>query len=331
MKAVVHEGQAGINGLSYREMEEPKVGETEVKVKLKAAGLNRRDIMVLTRHKEDQPPLIVGSDGAGVIEEVGSGVSNFNVGDEVIINPSLGWKEKSAVPPKGFEIVGLPDHGTFAQKIVLPVDNVEEKPAHLSWEEASVLSLAAITAYRVLFTRGNVTAGDTVMIPGIGSGVATFLLLFAKKVGARVIVTSRSEEKQKKALELGADIAIDTYSDWNKELKDEKVSLLIESIGRATFNKSINIIERGGTIVTFGATTEDEVNIDMRQFFYGQYNLLGSTMGSREEMHEMLAFIEKHEIKPIVDKTFLPEDFEEAFHYLKESQNFGKITFSFTS
>ncbi|WP_421378569.1 zinc-binding dehydrogenase [Bacillus salacetis] len=327
MKAILHEGKQGMEGLSLRDFQEPEISRGLVKIKLKTAGLNRRDLIVLTRHKEDQPPLIVGSDGAGTIEEIGEGVTNIAAGDEVIINPGLGWNQNSDAPPAGFEIVGLPDNGTFAEYITLPAENVEKKPDHLNWEEAGVLSLAALTAYRVLFTRAKVKEGDTVLIPGIGSGVGTFLLKFAKAAGAKVIVTSRSEEKQEKARELGADISISTNSDWNEELKGETVDVVIESIGRATFDKSLKIVRKGGTVATFGATTEDVIEIDIRHFFYGQLNLLGSTMGSAEEFREMLQFIQKHGIKPVVDSVYNLNEYEAAFNRLKQSENLGKIAF----
>ncbi|WP_456274528.1 zinc-binding dehydrogenase [Bacillus sp. AK031] len=327
MKALIHEGKQGMKGLSLREFPEPEVNKGNVKLKLKTAGLNRRDLMVLTRHKEDQPPLIIGSDGAGIVVETGSGVKDISIGDEVIINPGLGWKNNSDAPPSGFEIVGLPDHGTFAEYITLPAENIAGKPKHLNWEEAGVLSLAALTAYRVLFTRAKLKEGDTVLVPGIGSGVGTFLLKFAKAAGARVIVTSRSNEKLEKAKALGADVTLLTNSDWTEELKDEKVDIVIESIGRATFEKSLQAVRKGGTIVTFGATTEDEVEIDIRQFFYGQYNLLGSTMGSGEELADMLQFITDHDIHPVVDTVYSIEDYEGAFLRLKNSENLGKIAF----
>lgn len=328
MKAILHQGKQGLEGLHYGEIEEPSVTKGEVKVQLKSVGMNRRDLAVTSRHKEDQPALVLGSDGAGVITEVGDNVTRFRVGDEVVINPGIGWKEKSDAPPKGYEIVGLPDHGTFSEFYVVSEDYVEKKPEHLSWEEAGVLPLAALTAYRVLFTRGKITKDDTVMLPGIGSGVLTYGLKFAKAIGARVIVTSRSQEKQKQALELGADVAIDTHSEWNEELKDETVDVLVESIGQATFEKSLSIIRRGGTIVTFGATTEDEVKIDIRKFFYGQFNLLGSTMGSHEEFQEMLQFVNTHHIKPELDKVFKLSEYDQAFAYLRDTKNFGKIGFT---
>ncbi|BCJ86695.1 zinc-binding dehydrogenase [Effusibacillus dendaii] len=327
MKALVHTEKTGFDGLSYREMPDilPKAGE--VRVKLKTAGLNHRDLFVLNRHKPTDPPLIIGSDGAGVIDAVGEGVQNVQVGDEVVINPGIGWKEKSDAPPEGFEILGLPDHGTFAEQVVVPADNVVQKPQYLDWEEAGVFSLAALTAYRALFTRGRLRAGMTVLIPGIGSGVATFLLQFAKAAKATVYVTSRSQEKCKRALELGADKAIDSNEDWNQALGGEKVDLVIESIGAATFNKSLDQLRPGGTVVTFGASAGDDIQINIRKFFYGQYNLLGSTMGSAEEYKEMLQFMEAHQIKPVLDQMYPLNQFKQAFNRMEEAAQFGKVGF----
>lgn len=328
MRAIVHEGTAGLNGVAYREMKKavPKAGE--VRIKLKAAGLNHRDLFVLHRHKETDPPLVIGSDGAGIVEAIGEGVDSLKVGDEVIINPGVGWQKNTSAPPEGFEIIGLPFHGTFAESIVVPAENALPKPAHLSWEEAGVLSLAALTAYRALFTRGKLTSGMTVLIPGIGSGVATFLLQFAKAAGATVYVTSRSEEKRQKAMELGADKAIDSESDWSEAMENEKVDLVIESVGAATFNKSLGQLKIGGTIVTFGASAGDEVTINLRTFFYGQFNMYGSTMGSGEELLEMLEFIKKHSIRPVMDKVYTMDQFSEAFTRMENAEQLGKIAFT---
>lgn len=327
MKAIVHEGKTGFDGLSYRDIDEQKPRSGEVRVKLKTAGLNHRDLFVLNRHKETDPPLIIGSDGAGVIDAVGEGVVNVQIGDEVIINPGIGWKEKSDAPPKGFEIVGLPFHGTFAQQIIVPAENVVTKPQYLNWEEAGVLSLAALTAYRALFTRGKISKDMKVLIPGIGSGVATFLLQFAKACGAYVYVTSRIPEKCQKALELGADKAIDSNGDWDQLLEGEKMDLVIECVGAATFNKSLKQLRPGGTIVTFGSSTGDNVQINIREIFYGQFNLLGSTMGSAQEYREMLDFIQTHKIRPVVDHMYPLNQFDQAFNRLETAAQLGKIGF----
>ncbi len=321
VKAFIHEaGQ-----LKISEMEEPIATKGEVVVAIRAAGLNRRDLYIPARRGNATEALIIGSDGSGVIESVGEDVTAFNVGDEVIINPALRWYDNSDAPPEGFDILGMPDHGTFAEKIAISAEQVERKPAHLTWEEAAVLSLAGVTGYRALFTKGGLQAGDTVFIPGAGSGVATYLIAFAKNSGARVIVTSRNEDKRKQALALGADVALDTASDWQQELAGETIDLVIESVGRATFNRSLGVLKKGGRIVVFGATAGDTVDMDLRAFFYGQYQLFGSTMGSREELRDMLTHIEKYGTRPVVDTVFALNDALAAFDYIEDSKQFGKV------
>ncbi|MEC5425146.1 zinc-binding dehydrogenase [Virgibacillus sp. C22-A2] len=321
MKAFIHE----YGELKIKEIEVPVAESGEVVVSLKAAGLNRRDLNIPNRRGAEAEALALGSDGAGIIESVGEGVTEFSVGDEVIINPALRWYETSDAPPKGFDILGMPDHGTFAEKIAISADQVETKPAHLSWEEAGVLALSALTGYRALFTKGQVKKGDTVFIPGAGSGVATYLISFAKNVGAKVIVTSRSKEKQKQAKELGADIVLDTASDWPKELEKETIDLVVDSVGRATFNRSLKVLKKGGRMVIFGATTEDTIDFNLREFFYGQYQLIGTTMGSRQELRAMLDHITNFNMHPVVDKTYLLGNIQEAFNYLEGNKQFGKL------
>ena len=325
MKAVIHKGN-GKEGLSYADFQErsPKAGE--VLVKLKTAGLNHRDLFVLERHKPNEPALVIGSDGAGIIEAAGEGVKGLSAGQEVIINPSLGWEKNSDAPPAGHEIVGLPGHGTFAEYIIIPAENAEPKPEYLTWEEAGVFGLAGLTAYRALFTRGNAKPGMKVLIPGIGGGVALFLLKFAKAIGASVYVASRSEEKRQAALELGADKAIDSDGDWIEEL-GVKVDLVIESVGAATFEKSLKQLRKGGTIVTFGSSTGDVIQLNLRDFFYGQYNMLGSTLGSSEEFREMIGFAKKHKITPVIDGFHPLSGYKDAFSRLEHARQLGKIGF----
>ncbi len=311
--------------LKLKEMPEPEPAANEIVVKLKTAGLNRRDTYIPKRRGSNKEALILGSDGAGIVEKTGEAVTRFQPGDEVIINPSLNWYDNCDAPPEGFDILGMPDHGTFAEKIVIHEEQLEKKPEYLSWEEAGVLALAALTGYRALVTKGQVQAGETVFIPGAGSGVNTFIIQFAKQLGARVIVTSRSEEKRNKSKEIGADLAIPTDSDWKKELEKETVDLVIDSVGAATFNRSLDVLKKGGRIVIYGATAGDVVDFDLRKFFYGQFKLFGSTMGSREELRELLTFMEKHKIRPILDRAFPLDDADEAFEHLQVNHQFGKI------
>ncbi|WP_373895851.1 zinc-binding dehydrogenase [Virgibacillus sp. CBA3643] len=321
MKAFVHE----YGELKLKDIQDPVAGKGEVVVALRMAGLNRRDVGIPNRRSNVEDALVLGSDGAGVIASVGDDVTRVKAGDEVIVNPALRWEDNSDAPPKGFDILGMPDDGTFAEKIVLSAEQVEKKPEHLTWEEAGVLALGALTGYRALFTKGQVKEGDTVFIPGAGSGVATYLIQFAKNVGAKVIVTSRNTEKQRQAKELGADIVLDTASDWSKELESETVDLVIDSVGQATFNRSLEVLKKGGRIVIFGATTDDTVNFNLRKFFYGQYQLFGSTMGSSQELVAMLEHIENFKTHPVLDRTFSLDEAEKAFDYLKEGKQFGKV------
>ncbi|KRE03581.1 alcohol dehydrogenase [Bacillus sp. Root239] len=327
MKALIHAEKLGLEGLSIRDIDSPNPAAGEVRVKLKTVGTNHRDLFVTNRHQPTEGTLVLGSDGAGIVDEVGKGIVNIKLGDEVIINPGLGWKENTPAPPDNFEVLGHPSNGTFAEHVVVPAENVVLKPIHLSWEEAGVLSLAALTAYRALFTRGQVKSGMKVFIPGIGSGVATLLLQFAKAVGATIYVSSRSKEKRQKALELGADKAIDSNGDWEEALEGEKMDLVIECVGAATFNKSLAQLKKGGTIVTFGASAGDVVQFDLRPFFYGQYNLLGSTMGSGKEYKEMIEFITTNNIKPVIDRMYTLDHYEEAFMRLENGEQLGKIGF----
>lgn len=325
MKAVVHQGESGLAGVRVVDLQDSEPGAGQVKVQLKTAGLNHRDLFVPVRRSPEDPSVILGSDGAGIAVSVGEGVRGIEVGQEVVINPGLRWEKKSPAPPQDFEILGHPDNGTFAEAIIISEGNVEPKPNYLSWEEAGVLPLGSLTAYRALFTRGKIRSGQTIFIPGAGSGVATSLLQMAKAVGARVIVSSRSEEKLKHALKLGADLTINNDDDWPKELNDEEIDLVIDSVGAATWHRSLEMLKPGGTMVVFGASAGDEITLNLREFFYGQYNLLGSTMGSAEEFREMLGFIEEHEIKPVIDEVFPLSQVVQAFNKLEAGKQFGNI------
>ncbi|RYL88929.1 NAD(P)-dependent alcohol dehydrogenase [Sporolactobacillus sp. THM7-4] len=327
MKAFVHEGHKDFEGLSYRsDFPEPNVGAGDVKVAIKSAGLNHRDLFIVQkRHGAEDPALVIGSDGTGVVVETGENVTGTHVGDEVVIIPSLRWEKKSPAPPESFDILGFPDNGTLAEQIVVSEKQIAPKPDYLTWEEAGVLPLSALTGYRALFTRGGLKSGDRVFIPGIGSGVATYMLQMAKAAGATVIVSSRSREKLDKAKALGADILLDNGQDWSKALNGEKVDLVIESVGAATFHRSLELLKAGGTIVSFGASAGDEFPLNIREFFYNQWSLHGSTMGSIEEFHEMLDLFSKSQIHPVIDSTYNLKDAEKALERLKNGSQFGKI------
>ena len=315
--------EKGVLHISTKELK--PLGEMDVLIELNYAGLNRRDLYMKDRIGKTEDKYILGSDGMGTIAEKGNKVINYQVGEEVIINPALNWEKNTPAPPTEFDVLGVPTDGTFSHYIVVSQQQIMKKPSYLSNKEAAVIGLSGLTGFRALFTQGQLKSGQTVFIPGAGSGVATYLIQFAKAVGATVITSSRSKTKREHALKIGADLAIDTYADWKEELKKHSVDLVIESVGEATFNRSLSILKKGGTIVVFGSTTNDLVKLNLRDFFYGQYKLIGSTMGSKEEFIQMLNFCQEHKIHPVIDSEFDLETIHDAFEHLEKNNQFGKI------
>jgi len=326
MRAIVHAGSGGLKGLKYTDSmnNQKQPGTGEVKVRVEAAGLNHRDLFIMAGRTESDNPLILGSDGAGRIEAIGEGVTNHRIGDHIIINPCIGWEFTDDVPQVP-AIVGGPSDGTFAESIIIPAQNAVRKPSYLSWEEAGVLPLSALTAYRALFTRGRLQQGEHVLIPGIGGGVATYAMMMAIAAGARVSVTSRSETKRQAALAHGAHQAFDSQSDWKKSMNRDSVNLILDSIGPATFPHYFDVIKPNGRIVTFGASSGDRMEIPMRAIFFPQITIIGTSMGSSEEFAAMLQFMEKHSLRPILDKVYHLQDTAQAFHSMQQGEQFGNI------
>ncbi|WP_340031975.1 zinc-binding dehydrogenase [Paenibacillus sp. FSL K6-1122] len=324
MKAIVHSAQSGLAGLQYTESisRAPEAGE--VQIQLKSAGINHRDLFIMAGRGPQDIPLVPGSDGAGIIVAIGESVRGFAIGDEVIIHPTLGWEHASEVPIVP-DIVGGPTDGTLAQYITLPAENALPKPAHLSWEEAGVLSLSALTAYRALFTRGVLKKGEHVLIPGIGGGVATYALLKAVAAGATVTVTSRSEAKRNEALRLGATHALDSHADWSRQNDLEPVDIILDSIGQAMFPKYFDIIRPGGRIVMYGASSGDDLTLPIRSIFFPQISLIGTSMGSREEFIQMLQFVEQHDIHPVIDGVYPLQYVAKAFERMEKGEQFGNL------
>ncbi|RPK24526.1 quinone oxidoreductase family protein [Paenibacillus xylanexedens] len=324
MRAIVHSGQSGLAGLQYTESTSRVPEAGEVQIQLKSAGINHRDLFIIAGRGSEDTPLIPGSDGAGIIVAIGEGVRGFAIGDEVIIHPTLGWEFASNVPIVP-DIVGGPTDGTLAQYITLPAENALPKPAHLSWEEAGVLPLSALTAYRALFTRGELKQGEHILIPGIGGGVATYALLMAVAAGAKVTATSRSEGKRNEALRLGATHALDSHADWCMQNDLEPVDIILDSIGQAMFPKYFDIIRPGGRIVMYGASSGDDLTVPIRSIFFPQVSLIGTSMGSREEFVQMLQWVEQHDIHPVIDGVYPLQDVAKAFERMEKGEQFGNL------
>ncbi len=324
MKAIVHAGGSGLEWLDYREQADKQPGSGEVKVRLKAAGLNHRDLFLMAGRSKQNNPLILGSDGAGIIEAIGEDVTDMAIGTEVIINPCIGWQKTDEVPDVP-AILGGPTDGTFAESVIIPAHNAVRKPTYLSWEEAGVLPLSALTAYRALFTKGQLKRGEHVLIPGIGGGVATFAMLMALAAGAKVSVTSRSEAKLQAALAQGAHHVFDSHIDWKKEANMYPIDLILDSIGPATFPKYFEVLKSNGRIVTFGASSGDEITIPIRAIFFPQVSIIGTSMGSSEEFADMLQFMEHHALRPIIDSIYPLCDTAQAFQKMQRGEQLGNI------
>ncbi|HZS09569.1 MAG TPA: zinc-binding dehydrogenase [Blastocatellia bacterium] len=331
MKAIVLRELGGPEKLLYEDVPDPRPGAGEVVVRLKAAALNHRDQWI--RHglyAGIKLPIILGSDGAGVIHAVGEGVDSSLTGREVVVNPSLDWGDDERAQSKNYRILGLPEDGTYAEFIKVPAKNALPKPEHLSWEEAAAIPLAGLTAYRAITTRAQVKAGETVLVTGIGGGVATFALQISKALGAKVLVTSGSDEKLARAKALGADGGVNYKGDnWSKELValngGEGPDVVIDSAGGATLEKAVEIVKPAGRIVFFGATTGLAHHLDLRRIFFKQLSILGSTMGSDREFDAMLKLYTDQKLKPVVDQVFSLKETPAAHQRMEEGGQLGKI------
>ena len=332
MKAVrLHEIE-GPESLVYEDVPEPEPGPGEIVVRLHNAALNRRDVFVTRGQypgaRPDALPITLGSDGSGEVVARGDGANGPSEGTEVVINPALYWGENPSVPGKGYRILGLPDEGTFAQFVKAPADHVFPKPSHLSHEEAAAIPLAALTAYRALVTRGGISEGETVVVPGIGSGVATFVVQMAAALGARVFVTSGTDEKIERAKELGAEGGVNYNSeDWSKELKGMtgSVDLSVDHVGGEAFDALVSLAAPGGRIVTFGATAGPKVSVVMPRIFLKHLTVLGTAMGTPEEFGAMLELYAERGLRPVIDERFPLEETAAAMRHMEEGSGIGKI------
>jgi len=332
MKAMVLHELGGPDELSYEDAPDPEPGPGETVVRLHAAALNRRDVFVTRGQypgaKPEALPAILGSDGSGEVVARGEGADGPDEGTEVVINPALYWGDDPRKPGKEYRILGLPDDGTFAQFVKVPAENVFPKPSHLSHEEAAAIPLGALTAYRALVTRGQLQEGETVVVPGIGSGVATFVVQMAAALGARVFVTSGSDEKIEKAKELGAEGGVNYNSeDWVKELKSMTggVDLSVDHVGGEGFDALVSLAKPGSRIVTFGATAGPKVTVVMPRIFLKWLDVLGTAMGTNEEFGAMLDLFAEHGLHPTINETFSLEETDEAMKYMEEGTGIGKI------
>jgi zinc-binding alcohol dehydrogenase/oxidoreductase len=308
------------SNLVFEQVTDPEPAAGEVVVELRAAAVNRRDTAVRRGAYGDFPlPLTPGSDGAGIRRDTG---------EEVVIHPALRWGDREDTSGPEFGILGGPEDGTYAELVKIPAENVYPKPANLSWEEAATLAVAGLTAYRALFTRAGLAQGETVLVLGAGSGVATFAVPLATQAGARVLVTSSSAEKIERARELGASGGVDyTDGDWPeavRELAGGGVDVVLDSVG-TTWNDSLRCLRAGGRAVVMGATGGGQSELDVRPFYLRHLSLLGTTLGSPRDFQRFLEIVAEASWRPVIDSVLPLTEAAAAHERMEAGEHFGKL------
>lgn len=343
MRALTISAHGGLDQVTYRDdLAAPDVRlPSDVRVRLTAAALNHLDLFVVhgLPGVTIVPPWVLGGDGAGVVESVGGGVTTVRPGDRVVINPGISDHsceycadgEQSLCV--NFALLGEHRPGTFAEYVVVPAWNVRCIPPAISDAAAGAFTLATLTAWRMLVTRAKVRAGENVLIQGIGGGVAIAALQVAKLRGARVWVTSGSDEKLAKAAALGADHTFNyRTADVAREIRSRTgkrgVDVVVDSVGAATWTQSLGALGKRGRLVSCGATSGPVVETDMRRMFWNQWTLMGSTMGNEAEFDAIVAELGAGRLVPPVDTVFPLVEGRRAFERLAERSQFGKIVLS---
>ena len=335
--AVIHEhGDLGV--LQVEEIDAPRPGPGEVVLNVQYAGLNHLDVWVRKGRPGAglQTSHVLGCDAYGTVAEVGAGVESPKVGEQVIINPALSCgrcefcrrgEQSTCV---SFGILGQSRSGTFAERIAVPADNCYPRPPHLSDEEAGVLALDYVTAWRMLMTRAQLKPGETVLIHGIGGGVALAALQLAKLVGAEVFVTSSSDSKLSRAAARGADHTFnyrkgDVVGWIASETAGRGVDVAVDAVGAATWPLDFACVRKGGRVVLCGVTTGSKADSDLRTLYWNQLTILGSTMGSTEDFRQMLRAVVANKLKPAVDKVYRLARVRDAVERMETGRQFGKI------
>ncbi|HEY2551446.1 MAG TPA: zinc-binding dehydrogenase [Streptosporangiaceae bacterium] len=305
-------------GLQLGERPEPAVPDGWTTVTVRAAALNHHDVWSLrgVGLPADRLPMILGCDAAGVVEDGSEVVVHAVIGD-----PAAAGGDETFDPRRS--LLSERHDGTFADRVAVPTRNLVPKPAVLSFAQAACLPTAYLTAYRMLFTRAPIKPGDTVLVQGAGGGVATALILLGRAAGYRVWVTSRSEEKRQRAIELGADQAFDSGARL-----PERVDAVMESVGEATWAHSLRALRPGGTIVVCGATSGPAPSADLNRVFFLQLSVVGSTMGSRDELARLARFCEQTGVRPLIDRTLPLTQARDGFAAMISGDVFGKIVFT---
>ena len=321
MKAVrIHE-DGGPEVLRYEDAPDPVAGPSEVLIGLRAASLNHLDVWLRRGLPSAPKPRILGADGAGIVVALGEGVDRFREGDEVVINPGL---------DEGARIVGEHMDGTHAELIALPADYIYPLPDGLTFEQAAAFPLVFETAYRMLVTRAGLEEGEWVFVWGIGGGVATAAMQIAKALGARVIVTSSSDEKLARARELGADATVnhaeaDVAAAVREATEGHGADIVVEHVGEATWKTSLQVAAPGGRVTVCGATSGPNPPANLHRIWWKQLTVLGSTMGTQADFQAVYELVASGRAEPVVDRAFPLAEAAAAHEHLEAGRQLGKV------
>jgi len=317
----------------------PQAGE--VRVSIRAAALNHLDLFVAAGLPGSglRFPHIVGADGSGVVESIGSGVTAVQAGDRVFLNPGIpdytcefcrAGEHSLCI---AYRLLGEHLPGTMAELVTLPATNVAAVPSlspELSWVEAAAFSLVTLTAWRMVVTRAQLKAGETVLVWGIGGGVSLTALRIAKLLGARVIATSSDDAKLAEARRLGADVTLNhrtqkVAQEVRALTQKRGVDVVVENVGEATWDESLRCLKRGGRLVTCGATSGPQVGLDLRRVFWHHWTIMGSTMGNAREYGEIVRRLAEGQLRPIVDRVYPLGEVRKAYERLQKGEQLGKV------
>jgi NADPH:quinone reductase-like Zn-dependent oxidoreductase len=339
MKALTLTGIGGLDRLQLQEVPAPAIrAPDEVLVRVRCAALNRLDLWMTGGLPNAKPsfPHVVGSDGAGEIEAVGTAAGRWGPGDRVLINPGVACGHCAACEEgedplcANYAILGEHLPGTAAELLVVPAANLGRVPEGMAWSEAAGFTLSTLTAWRMLTARAKLQAGETVLIWGVGGGVGMAALQIAVLLGGRAIVTSGSDAKLAAAIRLGATVAVnhesaDVVAEVRSATGGRGADVVVDSVGEATWVNSLRALRRGGRLVVCGATTGPAVSFDLRRLFWHQWSILGSTMGNRREFAEIVRLAQEGKLWPVVDSVVPLADGAAAYERMQRGEQIGKL------
>jgi NADPH:quinone reductase-like Zn-dependent oxidoreductase len=338
MKALCFYEHGKLDVLQYENVPEPKPKQDEVLLQVKACAINHLDVWVRRGWPglKLEKPHWGGADVAGVIAEVGKGVTGWQVGDRVVVDPGINTVEdeftrkgEDTLSP-GYHILGEQTRGGFAEVLAVPPQNLAPMPDSLDFPTAAAPLLVTLAAWRMLIHRAKLRAGESVLVVGAGGGVNSMAIQIAKLAGVMVYVVASDAQKAERARELGADLVLDrSQVDWGREITKltgkRGVDVVVDNVGSATINTSMRVVARGGRIVIIGNTSGPQAEIDIRYIFGKQISLIGSTMGTHQDFRDITALLWESKLKTVVDRVIPLSEGREAYALLERGEQFGKI------